>query len=67
MKCIDCDEEMSEKEAKRSWNCMDCDGPMHVECAMEAHDGRDLCEHCYNRTARAAAVETLAARQKAEA
>jgi len=66
MKCIDCKEELSEKEAKRAWNCMECDGPMHVECAMEDASGRDLCEHCYNRTSKTFAERTITQR-KAEA
>ncbi len=66
MKCIDCQEEMSEKEAKRTWLCMGCDGPIHAECVMEDDETeRDLCEHCYNRSKRAAAKVPMM--RKAEA
>ena len=56
MKCIDCQEEMSPKEEKRAWLCMECDGPMHVECAMEDSHDRDLCEHCYYRCLKAEVI-----------
>lgn len=52
MKCIDCEEVFSEKEYKRAWHCMECEGPMHVECAMEDPSGKDLCEYCFNRSSK---------------